>query len=49
MPGFIRDALRPDTRITGVSNFSFEFEGDVARIAFDEDTIFGKIRIEEVI
>ena len=45
----MRDALRPDTRVTGVSNFAFEFKGDEAFISFDADTIFGKIRIEEVI
>ena len=49
VPGFVRDALRPDTRVTGVSNFAFEFKGDEAFISFDADTIFGKIRIEEVI
>lgn len=49
VPGFVRDALRPDTRVTGVSNFEFEFENDEARISFDADTIFGTVRIEEVI
>lgn len=49
VPGFVRDALRPDTRITGVSNFKFHFENDEAYISFDADTIFGTVRIEEVI
>lgn len=49
VPGFVRDALRPDTRVTGVSNFTFEFEGDEARISFDADTIYGTVKIEEVI
>lgn len=49
VPGFVRDALRPDTRVTGVSNFAFRFEGDEAYITFDADTIFGTVRIEEVI
>lgn len=49
IPGFVKDALRPDTRITGVSNFDFEFSGDEVFISFDADTIFGTVRIEEVI
>lgn len=49
VPGFVRDALRPDTRITDVYNFEFYFEDDVARISFDADTIHGTVRIEEVI
>lgn len=49
IPGFVRDALLPDTRVTGVGNFTFEFKNDEAYIAFDADTIFGTVRIEEVI
>lgn len=49
LPGFVRDALRPDSRITGVSNFDFAFSDDEARISFDADTIFGTVHIEEVI
>ena len=48
IPGFVRDCLRPDTRVTGVSNFAFSFEGDAAYISFDADTIFGQVHIEEV-
>lgn len=47
--GFIRDALRPDTRILSVYDFQFEFENDKAYIFFRADTIFGKTEIEEVI
>ena len=49
IPGFVRDALRPDTRVLDVYNFDFEFEDDTVRIAFDADTIYGTVRIEEVI
>lgn len=49
VPGFIRDALKPDTRILQVYDFSFQFEEDKAYIAFFADTIFGKVSIEEVI
>lgn len=47
--GFVEDCLKPDTRILGVSNFTFEFLEDGAYISFDTDTIFGKINIEEVV
>ena len=47
MPGFVKDALKPDTRILQVHDFSFEFDGDKAYIAFSADTIFGKVSIEE--
>lgn len=47
--GFIRDALRPDTRILSVYDFQFEFKEDKAYIFFRADTIFGKTEIEEVI
>lgn len=47
--GFIRDALRPDTRILSVYDFRFEFEEDKAHVFFRADTIFGKTEIEEVI
>lgn len=49
IPGFIRDALRPDTRVTGVSNFDFAFSDDEVVISFDADTIFGTVHIEEAI
>lgn len=47
--GFIRDALRPDTRILSVYDFQFNFEEDKAHVFFRADTIFGKTEIEEVI
>lgn len=49
VPGFVRDALKPDTRILKVYNFSFSYDKDKAYIAFCADTIFGKINISEVI
>lgn len=47
--GFIKDALRPDTRILSVYDFQFDFEEDKAYIYFKADTIFGETEIEEVI
>ena len=47
--GFIKDALRPDTRILSVYDFQFEFKEDKAYVFFRADTIFGKTEIEEVI
>ena len=47
--GFIRDALRPDTRILSVYDFRFEFTQDAAHVFFRADTIFGETEIEEVI
>lgn len=49
VPGFIRDCLKPDTRILDVSNFDCEFVEDGAYIKFSADTIFGKIYVQEVI
>lgn len=47
--GFIKDALRPDTRILSIYDFRFEFREDAAHISFQADTIFGETEIEEVI
>lgn len=47
--GFIVDALKPDTRILRVYDFTFEFREDEAFIHFKADTIFGETVIEEVI
>lgn len=47
--GFIKDALRPDTRILSIYDFQFEFREDRAYVFFRADTIFGEIEIEEVI
>ena len=49
VPEFVKDCLRPDTRILDVYNFSFEFVRETAYISFDCDTIFGEVSIEEVI
>lgn len=48
VPGFIKDALLPDTRITSVDDFAFEFSGDAVFVSFAIETIFGETRIEEV-
>lgn len=49
VPGFVRDALRPDSRITGVKNFKFAFSEDEKATLFpklyktvgaDGDTVF---------
>lgn len=47
--GFVKDALKPDTRVLSVYNFSLTWEEDAARINFKADTIFGETEIEEVI
>lgn len=49
LPRFVEDCLKPDSRITRVSNFTFEFEKDKVFLGFDADTIYGEVRIEEVI
>ena len=49
IPGFVKDALKPDTRILKVYDFQFEFREDGAYIFFRADTIFGETTFEEVI
>ena len=49
IPGFVKDALKPDTRILKVYDFQFEFRADGAYIFFRADTIFGETVFEEVI
>ena len=49
IPGFVKDALKPDTRILKVYDFEFEFVADGAYIHFKADTIFGETEFEEVI
>lgn len=49
IPGFVKDALKPDTRILDVYDFDFEFKGDGAYIFFRADTIYGETEFEEVI
>lgn len=47
--GFIKDALRTDTRILSIYDFYIEFKEDKAYVFFRVDTIFGETEIEEVI
>lgn len=47
--GFVKDALRSDTRILSVYDFQFQFEEEKAYIYFRADTIFGETEVEEVI
>jgi len=49
LEGFVRDALRPDTRILSISDFAIDFEGDAVHISFLAETIFGATEVEEVI
>ena len=49
IPGFVKDALKPDTRILKVYDFKFEFREDGAYVFFRADTIFGETTFEEVI
>ncbi len=49
IPGFVKDALKPDTRILKVYDFQFEFRTEGAYIFFRADTIFGETEFEEVI
>jgi hypothetical protein len=48
IPGFVEDALKPDTRVLSVYDFEFSFEDDKAFIHFKADTIFGETTVEEV-
>ena len=47
--GFIKDALRRDTRIMSIYDFYVEFKEDKAYVFFRVDTIFGETQIKEVI
>ncbi len=47
--GFIKDALKPDTRILDITDFAISFEDDAAHISFTAVTIFGPTEISEVI
>lgn len=46
--GFIRDALSADSRITDISSFSMEIEGDNCNISFVANTVYGTAEISEV-
>lgn len=47
--GFVTDALKPDTRIIKVYDFSVSFKDDAAYIRFKADTIYGETAVEEVV
>ena len=47
--GFVRDALLADSRITGISNFTLEMDGEDCYISFVADTIYGTTDIREVL
>lgn len=49
IPGFVKDALAPDTRILDVYDFTFSTQGEAAYISFKANTIYGKTTFEEVI
>jgi hypothetical protein len=49
IPRFVEDALRPDTRVLKIYDFSIDFQHDAARISFKADTIYGETAFEEVI
>ena len=48
IPAFIKDALKPDTRILDVYDFSFEFKDDGVFVSFRADTIYGESLVEVV-
>ena len=47
--GFVKDALKPDTRIISIEDFTVELEGDEAFISFTANTIFGQSEVKEVV
>jgi hypothetical protein len=49
IPRFVKDALKPDTRVLKVYDFSFDIRRDKARIRFKADTIYGDTVFEEVV
>ena len=49
IPRFVEDALKPDTRILKVYDFTYSLERDKARVFFRADTIYGETAFEEVI
>ncbi|MGN0621129.1 MAG: DUF2634 domain-containing protein [Porcipelethomonas sp.] len=48
IPGIVKDALLPDTRITDVYDFDISFDNDGIYISFTAETIFGTTEITEV-
>ena len=49
LEGFLRDCLKPDTRILAIRDVTIDFEDDSVYITFKADTIFGETEIREVI
>lgn len=49
LPRLVEDALKPDSRIFAVRDFSFAFKGDAVQIKFTADTIFGMVSVKGVI
>lgn len=48
VPGMVKDALLPDTRVIEVNDFVTEFKNDGVYISFTAVTIFGVQKISEV-
>ncbi len=48
VPGMVKDALLPDTRVIEVSDFVTEFKDDGVYISFTAETIFGIQKISGV-
>lgn len=49
IPGLVEDALKPDSRVIKVHDFSFDYLADGVYIEFTADTIFGEIEIKEAL
>ena len=49
IPRMVEDAVKPDTRVLQVRDFTFSFDADECHVGFYADTIFGTTHIEEVI
>ena len=47
--GFIKDALKPDSRVLRAYNFEFEKKDDGLYVSFNVDTIFGELEVKEAI
>lgn len=47
--GFVRDCLKPDTRIKRLYDFIIELTGERCYLEFKADTIYGNTTIKEVI
>jgi hypothetical protein len=49
MPRLVADCVLVDDRVFDVNEFTFDFVDDEAHIAFIASTVYGEIRIEEVL